>query len=202
MTCAECQNVTGLVCEACGAIPPPRSGVDKFAALGVPRRFALDPERLEARYRELSRRLHPDRFARAEARERMLSLQAATTLNDAYRTLRRPIPRAEYLLELEGLKLAAGDRVPEAFLLEIMALREGLAEAKAAGDAARLAAMFAAMRARRDASFAGVEAAFAELERGQGERAAILARIKDELVNLRYFQRFLDEEQHEPAADQ
>src|SRR2546423_1889728 len=98
MICVECDKEVGdgLACPACGAVQTPRAGADRFALLGVAPRFDVDERELDARYRELSRKLHPDRFARAPAKARMRSLQAATALNDAYRTLRDPIKRAEY----------------------------------------------------------------------------------------------------------
>src|SRR5205809_155753 len=126
--------------------------IDHFTRLGLPRRFGIDTAALEQNYRERSRQVHPDRFAKAPPRERMESLQAATALNDAYRLLRRPVGRAEYLLELEGVKLGDNDPVDPEFLMEVMELREALLEAKHAGPdgAPRVAAMAADMRARYD----------------------------------------------------
>jgi molecular chaperone HscB len=93
---------------------------------GLPRSFQLDSATLEKEFHRLSRRLHPDRFARASADEQQWSLAATALLNDAYRALRDPIQRTEYLLRLEGLELSeenAGknkkaDRQPPADLLE------------------------------------------------------------------------------------
>lgn len=164
----------------------------------MPRTFALDAQELEARYRELSRKLHPDRFAKAPARERMLSLQAATTLNESYRTLKVPVRRAEYLLELLGTKLGENDPVDPDFLLEILELREELAEVKASGDRKSLGALGHGMRARKDAAMRRVADGFTAYERDAD--AARLGEIRDSLVSLRYFQRFLDE--HEALLEQ
>ncbi len=156
----------------------------KFALLGVPQRYDLQAEELERRYRELSLKLHPDRFARAPAGERVAALSKSTALNDAYRTLRSPVGRAEHLLELAGAPLGEGDRVDQGFLVEILELREALAEARAAGDAARVATLGAEVAARREAALARLPGLFAEGK---------IAEAKAELIALRYFQRFLDE---------
>jgi molecular chaperone HscB len=109
----------------------------------MPREFALDGAELDRRFRELSRRLHPDRFARAEPRERRISLDRATRLNDAYRALRDWRTRAAYLLRIAGTDVFAEGRTfadPD-FLEEQLEWREHLALANADGDAERLAAI-------------------------------------------------------------
>src|SRR5262252_8968348 len=146
---------TALFC-GCGAIAAPRPELDHFAVLGVPRRYDLDPGELEKRYKELTRTLHPDRFARADARARRYSLERATQVNDAYKLLRQPHARAEYLLKLGGIDVAdektGGKNVDPAFLMEVMEEREALAEARAAGDGVRLGQMQTEMRLRRDSA--------------------------------------------------
>lgn len=181
------------MCSACGAILPARP-IDAFAALGVPRRYALDAGELEARFRDLSRKLHPDRFARARPEARLASVKATTTLNDSYRLLKQPIRRAEALLGLAGVRVGDRDAVAPEFLQEVMELREALEEAREAGDAARLERMGGEMRARREATLTEIGALFAEHEReiaGDAGRARLEA-IRDKLVALRYFDRFLD----------
>jgi molecular chaperone HscB len=93
-----------LLCPACGKIQP-ASGIDYFRAFGLKRKLGLDTAALEREFHRLSRRLHPDRFARATAEEQQMSLANTALLNDAYRTLRDPIQRTEYLLKLEGLEI-------------------------------------------------------------------------------------------------
>jgi molecular chaperone HscB len=113
---------------------------DYFSLLGLPREFALDVSELERRFRERSRLLHPDRFARAEPRERRLSLEHATRLNDAYRYLRDWRLRAGYLLKLAGTDVFVEGRTfadPD-FLEEQLEWREELAFAQSDGDAERL----------------------------------------------------------------
>src|SRR5262245_59221487 len=76
---------------------------DYFAYLGVPRKLTLDAEQLERSFRALSRQFHPDYFYNATPAERRASLERSSYLNDAYRTLRQPISRIEYLLQMEGM---------------------------------------------------------------------------------------------------
>jgi molecular chaperone HscB len=207
MICWSCEKSAGdgPSCAACGAVQPPDRLADHFQVLGAERRFAVDPGALERRYKELTRVLHPDRFARADARERRASLARSVQLNEAWRTLKDPVRRAEYLLGLAGLEVGGedgttrrgpqGDRqrvpVPQPLLLEVLELREGLAEARAAGQRARVAAMSAEVCARRQEAMRTVAAA---LERGENEAAAAA------LVAVRYYDRFLEEASLEPAA--
>jgi molecular chaperone HscB len=166
-----------------------------FATLGVEERFDLDSEGLEARYRERSREVHPDRFASGSPSERIQSITAATELNEAFRTLKMPVPRAEHLLALRGGAIADNEPVPQDFLVEILELREGLDVAKRGGDAAAVERMETEMRARYDRALARVGELFTAV--GQG---GDLDAIKRQLVKLRYFQRFLDEVEGEEAA--
>jgi molecular chaperone HscB len=114
-----------LLCPACGNVQS-ASNADYFQAFGLERKLGLDRAALEREFHRLSRRLHPDRFARASAEEQQMSLANTALLNDAYRTLRDPIQRTEYLLKLEGLEIGeehagkgkSADRQPPADLLE------------------------------------------------------------------------------------
>ena len=91
-------------CEACGKVQPP-APVDYFTFFGLPRKLNLDVAALEKDFYELSRKLHPDLNARAGSQEQEWSLQQSSLLNDAYRTLKDPIKRTQYLLRLEGVEL-------------------------------------------------------------------------------------------------
>ena len=110
MTCWSCGGPTRADdrCNSCGALQPAPAGEDLFAALGVPRRFTQDAAEPERRFRERARAFHPDRFARAPARERRIALERSARLNEAHRTLVPPRRRAGYLLQL----MAAGDEPP------------------------------------------------------------------------------------------
>ena len=91
-------------CASCGKVQPPVP-VDYFTFFGFPRKLNLDISALEKEFYALSRRLHPDLFAQANPEERAFSLEQSSMLNDAYRTLKDPIKRTEYLLRLEGVEL-------------------------------------------------------------------------------------------------
>jgi molecular chaperone HscB len=79
--------------------------VDYFTFFGLPRKLNIDIPGLEREFYQLSRKLHPDLYSGAEAREQQWSLEQSSQLNDAYRTLKDPIKRTEYLLRLEGVEL-------------------------------------------------------------------------------------------------
>jgi molecular chaperone HscB len=91
-------------CDACGKVQPP-APVDYFRFFALPRKLKLNLKELEREFYKLSRHLHPDRYSNASEQERQWSLEKSARLNDAYRTLRDPIERTRYLLELEGMKL-------------------------------------------------------------------------------------------------
>ena len=108
--------------------------LDFFSFIGMPRRLHLDMADLEQRYRALSRQYHPDYFYNALPAERRASLERSSYLNDAYRTLKNPIARVEYLLGLEGFAPKTAEesarQVPPALLEEVFALNERLDEVR------------------------------------------------------------------------
>jgi molecular chaperone HscB len=108
----------------------PASQVSYFAALELPEQLSIDRKDLEARFYLLSRTLHPDRFARAAPEEQQRALDASALLNDAYRVLRDPVARAEYLLSLRGLVPADSKSVPPELLEEVFELNMALEEVK------------------------------------------------------------------------
>lgn len=91
-------------CSSCGKVQPAMP-VDYFSFFGLPHKLNLDLKVLETEFYALSRKLHPDVFAKAAEQERFWSLEQSSMLNDAYRTLKDPIKRTEYLLRLEGVEL-------------------------------------------------------------------------------------------------
>jgi molecular chaperone HscB len=104
-SCWSCGTMRAVhFCGACGKVQPPRP-VDYFTFFALPRKLNLDTATLEREFYELSRKLHPDLSARADKREQEWSLEQSSHLNDAYRTLKDPIRRTEYLLRLEGVEL-------------------------------------------------------------------------------------------------
>jgi molecular chaperone HscB len=103
--CWSCGSMRAAhFCEACGKVQPP-APVDYFAFFGLPRKLNIDTAILDKDFYELSRKLHPDLNARGGKQEQEWSLQQSSRLNDAYRTLKDPIRRTQYLLKLEGVEL-------------------------------------------------------------------------------------------------
>src|SRR6202163_2849893 len=104
-SCWSCGDMRAArFCHACGKVQPPLP-VNYFSFFGLPRKLNLEVARLERDFYELSRKLHPDLNARADKREQEWSLEQSSLLNDAYRTLKDPIKRTQYLLRLEGVEL-------------------------------------------------------------------------------------------------
>ncbi len=113
--------------------------VDYFAIFGLPRKLWIEMSTLEQKFLQMSWKLHPDNFVNASEEERELSLKRSSELNDAYRTLRDPVARVEYLLALEGERKEGEKKqqAPPELLEEVFELNESLdelREAKAAGE--------------------------------------------------------------------
>jgi len=160
------------------------SSSDAFGLLGLPVRYDLDPAVIEQAYFERSREVHPDRFASAPAAERVAALSRARALNDAYQVLKRPASRAEYLLGRAGVTIGANEQMDPSFLMEILELREQLAEARVAHQLDEVERLQGVMATRRDAALAALPGLFARED---------LAAIKDALILLRYVNRYLEE---------
>jgi molecular chaperone HscB len=104
-SCWSCGDMRAAqFCSACGKVQPP-APVDYFTFFGLPRKLNLDTKALESEFYALSRKLHPDLYSQEESKEQAWSLEQSSKLNDAYRTLKDPIKRTEYLLRLEGVEL-------------------------------------------------------------------------------------------------
>lgn len=127
------------LCPHCGKVQPSSPETTYFQVFGLPRKLALDTAALERSFYRLSRKLHPDVYARASADEQQWSLDQTSLLNDAYRTLKNPIARTEYLLKLEGRPIASEEqpaqngapkdaRVPADMLEEVFELNMQLEE--------------------------------------------------------------------------
>ncbi|WP_158748003.1 Fe-S protein assembly co-chaperone HscB [Acidobacterium sp. S8] len=111
-SCGSALAAGAPFCVACGKVQAPTADVTYFDVFGLPRKLALDTSTLERAFYKLSRKLHPDVYARASEREQQWSLEQTSLLNDAYRTLKNAIPRTEYLLKLEGVEIEQ-DRASE-----------------------------------------------------------------------------------------
>jgi molecular chaperone HscB len=134
-SCGGGAPIDAHFCPQCTKILSLGRHGDYFSFFGLERKLSVDPADLDARFRLLSRQFHPDYFYNASPAERRASLERSSYLNDAYRTLRQPIARVEYLLQLEGLAARgpeeAAKQVPPALLEEVFALNEELDEIRA-----------------------------------------------------------------------
>jgi len=201
--CPHCgaQSEDVHFCSACGKILPLAAGSDYFSFFGLPRKLRLDESALESRFYALSRQLHPDYFMQATEAERQASVERATRLNDAYRTLRDRTARVQYLLQLAGYK-EAEKKAPPDLLEEVFELNMQIEELKAAkqmGDQdeveqarAALAEALDGLTAKLKEIDAQLFAAFADwdaaVDRGADERQGkpVLDRMSEWLSQRSY----------------
>src|ERR1700732_990944 len=110
-----------------------------YELLGIPRSLNLSLDELQKRYYELSRQLHPDRFMQKPEAEQQRALDMSSALNDAYRTLKDPVKRAQYLLSIEGFDIGEqrSKDVPPELLEEVFELNMALEEMKSGDESAR-----------------------------------------------------------------
>ncbi|MGF1688105.1 co-chaperone HscB [Photobacterium japonica] len=110
--------------------------MNHFELFGLPFQFPLDGSLLATHFRELQRRFHPDNFATASERDRLMSVQKAAHINDAFQTLKNPISRAEYMLSEKGMDIRGEQKTLQdpVFLMQQMELREALEEIADADD--------------------------------------------------------------------
>ena len=104
-SCGSALAAGAPFCDVCGKVQALAAGVTYFDVFGLPRKLAIDTSALERGFYKLSRKLHPDVYARASEQEQQWSLEQTSLLNDAYRTLKNAITRTEYLLKLEGVEI-------------------------------------------------------------------------------------------------
>ncbi|MCU1382527.1 MAG: hscB [Acidobacteria bacterium] len=203
--CRECGAGAPLdahFCPQCTKILPLPRHADYFSFFGLPRRLTLDPADLEQRFRALSRQFHPDFFYNATTTERRASLERSSYLNDAYRTLRHPAARIEYVLKLEGLGASgpaeASKQVPPALLEEVFALNEELDEIRdlRAGGAAAEVWQDRLERARQpiEAKRIEHEAQLVELAArwDAGGGPEVLKALRDQFLERNYIHNLLE----------
>jgi molecular chaperone HscB len=182
---------------------------DYFSFLGLPRKLNIDQEELERRFRSLSRQFHPDFFYNASPAERRASLERSSYLNDAYRALKQPVTRLEYLLQLEGLAARgpqeASRQVPAALLEEVFALNEELdevREARAGGEPPeqwrarldRARQPIETKRSEHEADLASLAARWdALVDRGapDADRKDVLEALRDRVLERNYINNLL-----------
>jgi molecular chaperone HscB len=160
-----------------------------FELFGLEPGFELDLDNIAARYRDLQRAVHPDKFANASDQERLLSVQQAAQINEAYQTLKSPLSRARYLLELQGIALDDSDTTMDPmFLMEQMELRESLSEVRDKPDPfAALMSLRDAIEGKEQGLIASLAGAFAT-----GEQAA-LEGARDTVRKLQFMEKLLSE---------
>jgi molecular chaperone HscB len=160
-----------------------------FELFNLPARFEVDHAALDAAYREVQGRVHPDRFVNATDAEKRVAMQWATRANEAYQTLRNPQKRAQYLCELNGadLQTESNTAMPMEFLMQQMEWREALGDARAAKDAEALDALDEQVRRERKERLAQVGK---ELDAGDYDAAAQGVRA------LMFLDKFGDEVQY------
>lgn len=158
--------------------------LDPFEVLGLPRTFGVDLRAAEKTHRELSRALHPDKYASAGVSERRDALNKAADVNEAWRIVRDPVRRAEALFQLAGVEVGETKEPkpdPE-LLMEVLEKREALADAKAARDVAKVQALEEEIDAREK-----------KIEESLSKATAFDAALVVKLGELRFYRRFLDE---------
>jgi molecular chaperone HscB len=203
------------VTSSAPAIP---RNTDYFSFLGFPRKLRIAADDLEQRFRGLSRQYHPDYFFNAPPAERRASLERSSYLNDAYRTLKNPIARLEYLLQLEGFAprspQEASKQVPADLLEEVFALNEELDEirdmrsggAPAEQIKARLEQARGPIEAKRVAHESQLEQLFAQwdalLDRDapSDERAPVLEALRERVLERNYINNLLGGIEKEMSA--
>jgi molecular chaperone HscB len=160
--------------------------MDPFATLGIAPTFDVDLAGIEKTHRELSRTLHPDKYVGAGASERREALAKAVEVNEAWCIVRSPIRRAEALLRLRGVDVgdAAEPKADPDFLMEMLELREALAEARQARDLPGVRRMAALVEARAGEAERALAAGFSG-----GQTSSLVGKVGE----LRFYRRFLDE---------
>ena len=217
-TCGAGAPTDDHFCPSCSRILTLGRHGDYFSFFGLPRQLQLDAQDLERRFREMSRKFHPDFFYNAPPAERLASLERSSYLNDAYRALRDPVARVEHLLAVEGLtspkahpSTSSGQvsfaKVPPSLLEEVFELNEELdaiREARESGaDPASLRTRLDAARQpieqKRDVHARNLEALMARWDAAP-ERAT-LEGLRDLLLERNYINNLLATIDREAAAD-
>ena len=219
----ECRNcgagapVDEHFCPQCSRILALGRHGDYFTFFGLPRKLTIAQDELERRFRELSRKFHPDYYYNASPTERLASLERSSYLNDAYRALRTPATRIEHLLAIEGLPSSKSEegtaKVPPTLLEEVFALNEELDEIReqreSGADAAALARRLQAARLPIDAKREEHERQIEELSArwdsqldtaSAADRRATLEALRERLLERNYINNLLATIEREVAS--
>jgi len=217
-SCGAGAPVDEHFCPQCSRILALGRHGDYFTFFGLPHRLTLDPRDLERRFRELSRKFHPDFYYNAPPTERLASLERSSYLNDAYRVLRNLPSRVEYLLSVEGMapvkatEASAHVTVPPALLEEVFALNEELDDLRAAreggSDPAALRERLARARTPIEQKRDEHERRLVELSAlwdsqqaaPETERKATLEELREQLLERHYINNLLSTIEREGSA--
>jgi molecular chaperone HscB len=212
--CWHCQSeMSGeYFCDRCVKVQPVSKELDYFTCFGFPRRLTIDPQQLETKFYELSRAFHPDFYQSKSDAEQSISLGNCAVVNTAYRTLRDPIQRAEYLLDLEAGAVKDIRTSPPADLFEeILELQDTLDEFRASDrtspDAAALRTKLQAERSALEQRQRDMESHLQQLfgqwdalqDRGEAtdqaraERTRILREMRELLSNRTYVRNIVND---------
>ena len=184
-----------LACAACGAPQASVADLDRFAVLGLPRRLTVDRDDLERRYLDASRAVHPDRHQTADDRTRALSLAASAAVNQAYRTLRDPVARGRYWLELHGMALGKdNNRVPPALAELVFETQETLEEFRSGGaERESVAATHATLDARLQGLVADLAARYPAWDAADPTAPVVLDELKTRLSEIAYLDTLVED---------
>jgi molecular chaperone HscB len=157
-----------------------------FELFNLPAKFDIDLSALDTAYRDVQGRVHPDRFVNASDTEKRVAMQWATRANEAYQTLKNPLKRARYLVELNGIDLQteSNTAMPMDFLMQQMEWREALGEARAAKNGGALDQIDADLKRERKERLAKIGR---ELDAGRYEQAG------QDIRALMFIEKFGDE---------
>jgi len=209
--CAFCGFLKERFMSAASTSTTQSKTMDYFAIFGLPRKLWIEMTALEQKFLQLSWKLHPDNFVNASEQERELSLKPSSELNDAYRTLRDPVGRVEYLLGIEGARKEGEHKqqAPPELLEKVFDLNESLDELRDAkssgGDLAALKSRLEAAEKSFQEKLGEVDAQLqaasrewdAALEADSITRKKVMAKLNDLLNRRSYIRNLLASVQKE-----
>lgn len=190
--CATCESLAQapVACAECHSLLEHVSGADYFELFGLERSFDIAPADIQRKYLAIARNIHPDAFASADQATQSVVLHLSSAVNKAYETLRDPVRRAEYLLELSGGKSAAEDkRVQPELLAEIMMLREEIEESRSGGNADAIVSIRPGIVHRKDAAMQHIAELCRRITRESD--ASVHDDLRLQLNSIKYFDNLL-----------
>jgi molecular chaperone HscB len=178
-----------LACASCHCLYPEAESLDHFKVFGLPPAYDVDEEALRRKFLAISRSVHPDYFGGASDAMRTMSLRLSSEVNQAYRVLKDPFLRAEYLLEMAGGKSSAEDKtVPPSLLNEVFLLQEEIEEAKAGGDQTKLEPLKRDLTVRQNGVVEQIRALMGSLESD-----ATKDEVRKQLNGLKYISNLIEQ---------